>query len=42
METRETLKAQGFHFFCFSKREARAAFSLKSLPTEVSVKQGAG
>lgn len=34
METRETLKAQGFHFFCFSTREARAAFSLKSLPEE--------
>ena len=34
MTTRETLTSQGFHFYCFATREARAAFSLKSLPEE--------
>jgi len=32
--TREELRAQGFHFFCFSKPEARAEFSLAYLPEE--------
>jgi len=34
MTARETLTTQGFHFFCFPTAEARAAFSLKSLPEE--------
>jgi hypothetical protein len=34
MTERERLHTEGFHFFCFTKREARAGFSLKALPEE--------
>ncbi len=32
MTTLEELRARGFHFFCFTTREARAGFSLRRDP----------
>ncbi len=34
MTTREELKTKGFHFFCFSKREARETFAARLDPED--------
>lgn len=39
MTTREELRARGFHFFCFTTREDRAAFSLRSMPEEYACEE---
>lgn len=34
MTRREELKGEGFHFFCFSKPEAREEYRTRSAPAE--------